>query len=331
MTSLELRYRRLLRVYPAGHRAAYEDEMIGVLMSGAEPGRRFPAAADTLDLLRAGLTARLGQGLHTQRGTGWRAAATVTGLFAALVLSGVAIGRLADGLVRSTFGDPMRAHGVDGLALLDPAVLTATWLVAAAAAVLGLRRAAVAIAAAGVLFQAGTVAWWAQPAPWEALGLGWSLALAVVALGLFAASGPPVRAVLGNRGLALVMATAAAVAVAWVLPWTGVISIDVGTVRSVRFLVPLPVLAVAAMAAGRGVRGRIAVLSAVVVAIPVAFSWLEEAARWSLFFDLTPGIVASSVIVLLLTPIVVLAAGVTLLSAWERLADRGHGHVRAYE
>ena len=42
-----------------------------------EPGRRFPAPADALDLLRAGLTARLGQTLSTQRGTGWRDAATV--------------------------------------------------------------------------------------------------------------------------------------------------------------------------------------------------------------------------------------------------------------
>jgi hypothetical protein len=122
VTSLEIRYRRLMRVYPAGHRAAYEEEMVGVLMSGAEPGRRFPSPADAFDLLRAGLATRLGQALHTQRGTGWRDAAGVTGLFAALLLAGVAINRLVSGLMLWADGDPMRLRGVDGLWLLDPAV-----------------------------------------------------------------------------------------------------------------------------------------------------------------------------------------------------------------
>jgi hypothetical protein len=32
---LEGRYRRLLRWYPAGHRAVHQEEMLGVLMAGA--------------------------------------------------------------------------------------------------------------------------------------------------------------------------------------------------------------------------------------------------------------------------------------------------------
>ncbi|WP_430788364.1 hypothetical protein [Actinoplanes sp. G11-F43] len=32
MTVLETRYRRLLRIYPAGHRADYEEEMVAVLV-----------------------------------------------------------------------------------------------------------------------------------------------------------------------------------------------------------------------------------------------------------------------------------------------------------
>lgn len=45
MSPLEGRYRRLLRWYPADHRAAHEDEMIGVLLDDAEPGRERPGAA----------------------------------------------------------------------------------------------------------------------------------------------------------------------------------------------------------------------------------------------------------------------------------------------
>ena len=49
MTSagLEIRYRRLLRWYPA----ARQDEMLGVLMAGAEPGRNRPGLAESADLL----------------------------------------------------------------------------------------------------------------------------------------------------------------------------------------------------------------------------------------------------------------------------------------
>ena len=41
MTSLEIRYRRLLRAYPAGHRVAYEEEMVGVLMRIWRPAGRM--------------------------------------------------------------------------------------------------------------------------------------------------------------------------------------------------------------------------------------------------------------------------------------------------
>ncbi|SDT77101.1 hypothetical protein [Actinoplanes derwentensis] len=339
MTDLEARYRSLLRIYPAGHRAAYEEEMVGVLMAGAEPDRRFPSPADAMDLVRAGLTVRLGSAFHTQRGTGWRSAAAVVGLFAALVLAGVGVSRLSIGLAEWSYGDPKRLHGIGGLLLLDPVARTLVWTLVAGAAVLGLRRATVRLAAAGVLVQAGAICLWAGPGPWQALRMAWGLALALVALALFAvaASGRPVRAVLGGRGLVLVAAgvgfAALMEALGWNRAWFRFWYSEAGPsplFPIVHYWVPglFLVLAVAGII---GARRRIAVLSAVVVAIPVAFQELEQVAHWSLYFDLTPAIVMTGVVVLVLTPITVFGAGVAVLWAGASLAARRHGHVRAHE
>ena len=50
--TLEGRYRRLLAVYPAGHRRQHQDEMLGVLMTGARAGQRWPRLTDAADLPR---------------------------------------------------------------------------------------------------------------------------------------------------------------------------------------------------------------------------------------------------------------------------------------
>jgi hypothetical protein len=285
MTTLETRYRRLLRAYPAGHRAAYGEEMIGVLMSGAEEGRRFPSPADAFDLVRAGLTVRLGRPFHSSGGTGWRDAAAVTGLFTALALAGVAVGRLVTGLSLWGGGDPMRALGVDGLMLADPAARTVIWLLVVAAAVLGLRRTAVMLATAGVLVQAGVILLWSAITPVWAMFLLWQFGLAIVVTGLFAVSDRPVRVALG------------------------------AAVRA---------------ATGRQVRGRVLVLSAVVLMIGYALQALDlVVTEWRMLGPTAGGVL--SAVVLLLSPIVVFGAGVLLLGFRERLTDRGHGHVRAHE
>ncbi|MEU4619023.1 hypothetical protein AB0G04_03450 [Actinoplanes sp. NPDC023801] len=337
MTGLEIRYRRLLRAYPAGHRAAYEEEMIGVLMSGAEEGRRFPSPADAFDLVRAGLTVRLGRAFHTRRGTGWRDAAAVTALFTALVLAGGAVSRLAGGLALWGDGDPMRALGVDGLMLADPAARAVIWLLVVAAAVLGLRRTAVALATAGVLVQAAAILLWSAVTPVWALFLLWQLGLAVVVTGLFVVSDRPVRAVLGGRGLALV---AAGVVVAATTegfarsaveerPWFDPRFFDLFW-DSVHYGLPGLILVAAAWTAGRRVRGRIAVLSAVVLMVTFVLNALDQVAtEWRMLGPTAGGVL--SVAVLLLMPLVVFGAGVLALSLWERLAARGHGHVRAHE
>lgn len=91
MTALESRYRRLLRVYPAAHRAAYEEEMLGVLLAGSPPGRRFPSPADAFDLVRAGLAVRFGTRSKSDLRTGWRPAAAIIAMSTALIMTAVAV------------------------------------------------------------------------------------------------------------------------------------------------------------------------------------------------------------------------------------------------
>ena len=56
---LERRYRSLLACYPRAFRHEHEQEMLSVLMAGAEPGQRWPRAAEVSDLLRSAISLRL--------------------------------------------------------------------------------------------------------------------------------------------------------------------------------------------------------------------------------------------------------------------------------
>jgi hypothetical protein len=86
MSSLEDRYRRLLAWYPRDHRAAHEDEMVGVLLASAAPGQTRPGLGDRADLLWGGLK------LHTRRAFGrtsapdWRDALALTGVAGTLAV-----------------------------------------------------------------------------------------------------------------------------------------------------------------------------------------------------------------------------------------------------
>jgi hypothetical protein len=62
---LERRYRRLLVCYPAAFRREHEQEILAVLMAGAEEGQRWPRAAETADLLRSAIYMRLRARLRT--------------------------------------------------------------------------------------------------------------------------------------------------------------------------------------------------------------------------------------------------------------------------
>jgi hypothetical protein len=53
---LERRYGRLLRLYPRSYREQYGEDLLGVLMAGASPGRSRPRLMETLDLLHGALS-----------------------------------------------------------------------------------------------------------------------------------------------------------------------------------------------------------------------------------------------------------------------------------
>ena len=60
MSSLERRYRLLLRAYPAAYRRRRGDELLATLLEAAAPGQHYPTLCETLGLLGGGLSARAG-------------------------------------------------------------------------------------------------------------------------------------------------------------------------------------------------------------------------------------------------------------------------------
>lgn len=75
--ALERRYRRLLAWYPAGHRRAYGEEMIGVLLAAAPYGASRPGPASAFDLIRGGLRARIRAGWRWLADPDWADALAV--------------------------------------------------------------------------------------------------------------------------------------------------------------------------------------------------------------------------------------------------------------
>jgi hypothetical protein len=151
---LEIRYRRLLRWYPASR----QEEMLGVLMADAQPGRRRPGLAETADLLLGALRIRLRPGRALSDGPGWRDALAVYGVAVPLlVLASSLLGWLA---ARLEFRD----IGFDGLTMMPTGAesaaqaAVATWVMiggqglVAVLALLGLRRWAAAAAGISALY-----------------------------------------------------------------------------------------------------------------------------------------------------------------------------------
>ena len=60
-TELERRYRRLLAFYPTAFRREHEQEMLSVLIAGAEEGQRRPSLEEAIDLVSNAILMRLSQ------------------------------------------------------------------------------------------------------------------------------------------------------------------------------------------------------------------------------------------------------------------------------
>src|SRR5512139_3838434 len=138
---LEIRYRRLLRAFPADHRDHHGDEMLGVLMATARPGQRRPALADTADLLRGALLLRLRRSMTHYRRREWTDALALVGMLGPLILLDLALGWASHALVFRMRGRMMPLPlELNPWAQYDTAPIWVGCVLTAAAVFLGLRR-----------------------------------------------------------------------------------------------------------------------------------------------------------------------------------------------
>src|SRR5215470_142872 len=86
--ALERRYRRLLAWFPAEHRRAFGEEMIGVLLAATPDGSSRPGPGGAFDLIRGGLRARFRSGLRWLAGIGWPDALAVCSVAVPVILAG---------------------------------------------------------------------------------------------------------------------------------------------------------------------------------------------------------------------------------------------------
>ncbi|WP_186404139.1 hypothetical protein [[Actinomadura] parvosata] len=85
MTSLERRYRDLLR-WSQWHRRLHEQEMLAVLLQSAAPAQQRPALSDALDLIRGGLRVRIHHVIGAPSAPHWRRAVNLAALLGPLAL-----------------------------------------------------------------------------------------------------------------------------------------------------------------------------------------------------------------------------------------------------
>jgi hypothetical protein len=148
--ALERRYRRLLRCYPPGHRAAHQEEMLGVLLAAARPGQRAPGARQTVNLVACGLAIRARRALAAGP---WQDALAVASLILPVLMLIIAALGLAVA-VRQEVAIDAYPPGIPfwrlGLVpdLGEPAAVLAGWLAVVLLGLTGRRRTAATIASA---------------------------------------------------------------------------------------------------------------------------------------------------------------------------------------
>ena len=227
-TTLERRYRRLLACYPTAYRTEYGEEMIGVLLASTPADQDRPTKAAAFDLIGGGLRARF-RLLRTGDGDSpWRNTLAVFSVIAPVLV----FATVAEGLVTSyafvtkfdalTFRYNNRVEGLAIAAAIGLAAVVICPLLARrgrAAAKTGTAIAILAIVAAvAVMFQ-----WLVDYGPytWDSY-LGLMFVVEMVAL---IASPGPGRGwqLLGRKGLVLLIATVAVLAVSTGLHLAGMV------------------------------------------------------------------------------------------------------------
>ena len=201
--SLERAYGRLLRWYPAGHRARHADEMLGVLMAGAGPGQRRPGLADSASLIGGAARIRIRAATTGSAGL-WRDALAQAGIVLPLAWVLLALTLVVPGIAPTVSLSPSMLV-MYGQEYLPPLVVLVTVLA-------GWRRVALAAIAATVVLDTGNLGLRFLPAfqPWDAAYLA---VLGITALALVAAPGRA-RALLRWKHYLLAVAAAVAAGVA---------------------------------------------------------------------------------------------------------------------
>ncbi|MCO6011362.1 hypothetical protein NE236_41080 [Actinoallomurus purpureus] len=151
MNPLEHRLRRWLRLYPIDQR----EEILGVLLATAGPGRERPSPRDAADLVGGAVRVRLNREIRSLSSPIWRDAFAVLSLVTTLLLFTGVIDLLRD------------YNGHYSLVQPPPAPvwpMWAPWIIVAVLSVRGLRRTAAGLAWAAALSQL----------PWLAVSAGGS-------------------------------------------------------------------------------------------------------------------------------------------------------------
>ncbi|GAA2507458.1 hypothetical protein [Winogradskya humida] len=317
MTALETRYRRLLAIYPAGHRHEYGDEMVGVLMSGARPGQRRPSLPDIADVLRNGLIVRLLGAPSAGPDLGRRDAAVVAALFGSFVLAVVPLRRIAWPMSWLASADE---HSFPGAYMVvqstDLLLRSLGWILVAAALTLGWRWIAVALAVLAGLLEISVLAFADGGTPrW--LASGWLLVAVPALVGLlaYATRGRRPARILGRRGVTRlstgVFLAGMSGGVSYLVALDGVRS----AVSVPLFLAGVFLTGSALWRADAEVRPALGVMLAGLAAIAAGQPLLEDAVDMSARSTVTSGVAGSAAFYLLALPAVITALA-TLPLIW---------------
>ncbi|MFB9236822.1 hypothetical protein ACFFWC_14880 [Plantactinospora siamensis] len=321
---LERRYRRLLSSYPVAHRAAYGEEMLGVLMAGAAPGQRQPGLRESLDLVVSGLRARLRVPVRAAGSAPWREASAVFGYGAAVLLAAIPAYQLSPGIF---------ARGLPGLSRTG-LVLALVWTLVAGTAALGWRRAAAACAIVAAAGQGVAVARTYVGFPDDAVTSWWRLVVAITAAASLIALLP--SATRPEAAPALLTRSRLAIAVAAAVPLVAVPLLTGAAIRAGFYLregdpgvlagdtVLLAALAIVTLRLRPSLRRRVLVLTAPAVATMLVVKqtfggFLASSPR----FDPPVYLVAPQWAGLVLTPLLVFVGGCWVLARYERRLASG--------
>jgi hypothetical protein len=212
---LERGYRRLLAWYPQSFRFEQEDEMLAVLMAGAQQGQRRPGLLEAADVIRSALVIRIQRARSGPGNRGWADALALFSVVAPLFLLVADILEVAlpyrlrpDNRFPPLAGVISRHSQVGGLSLLsNPGfdIAVGGQVIVAALVLLSLRRMALAAMAASVLYWIVARYWIPDP-----LQLLCTSVYLLEAAALIASPGPRHGRHLMNWGHGVVLLLAAA-------------------------------------------------------------------------------------------------------------------------